>query len=157
MNDFPIRKPNRLQEFDYSEKRAYFVTICTKNKEKLLSTILPVADSFGNKIVLTDTGKTVNQSILNISEHYPNVCVDKSVVMPNHVHILFRIVEQDGRMISAPTIIGSMKKFVSKTLGKQIWQKGFYDHVIRDENDYLSIWKYIDDNPHKWNVDEYFV
>ena len=65
-----------------------------------------------------------------------------------------------GRMISAPTVsnvVGSMKRWVSKELGVSIWQKSFFDRVIRGEKDYLEIWQYIDENPLKWVSDELYI
>ena len=58
-----------------------------------------------------------------------------------------------GRMVSAPTVsavVGSMKRWVSKTLGRSVWQKSFYDHVVRNRQDYEEIWRYIDENPLKY-------
>ena len=82
--------------------------------------------------------------------------------MPNHVHMIVRIESGDGPMwASAPTQsvsdrIRSFKTLVSKQIGVSIWQRSFYDHVIRNKEDYLHIWKYIDDNPAKWAEDEYY-
>jgi len=61
-------------------------------------------------------------------------------------------------MISAPTVIGSMKRYASKEIGYSIWQKGFYDHIIRNEHDYTEHLQYIDQNPTKWLLgkDEYY-
>ena len=72
----------------------------------------------------------------------------------NDVHLILRI-EPDigGRMISAPTVstvVGSMKRWISKQLGRPIWQKSFYEHVIRNRQDYDEIWKYIENNPLKY-------
>jgi REP element-mobilizing transposase RayT len=80
--------------------------------------------------------------------------------MPNHVHLILKI-EHDinGRIISAPTIstvVGQMKRKISKLAGFDIWQKSFYDHIIRNENDYQQIWQYIDNNPLKWKLDKYY-
>ena len=58
--------------------------------------------------------------------------------------------------ISAPTVVAGMKCYVSKQLGKSIWQKGFYDHIIRDEYDYQIKYQYIDENPEKWIDDELY-
>ena len=80
--------------------------------------------------------------------------------MPNHIHLLILIkdIDSDGRIISAPTdskkrleiVIGQMKRWVSKQMGFSVWQKSFYDHIIRTENDYLDAWSYIDSNPRLW-------
>ena len=58
--------------------------------------------------------------------------------------------------ISTPTVVAGMKRYVSKQLGKSIWQKGFYDHIIRDEYDYQIKYQYIDENPEKWIDDELY-
>ena len=87
-----------------------------------------------------------------------NVFVDKYVIMPNHIHLI--IVIKGGRAMHAPTvsnIIGQMKSFVTKRVGIPIWQKSFYDHIIRDEADYLRIAEYMENNPAKWAEDKYFV
>ena len=99
-------------------------------------------------------------ALLQISTHYPGVAVDKYVVMPNHIHLILTLPCNDGRALRAPTvsrIIRAWKETVTKTLGAPIWQKTFYDHVIRDENDYLRIWDYIDTNPLRWAEDEYYT
>jgi REP element-mobilizing transposase RayT len=103
---------------------------------------------------LSTIGKTVEQSILQIADHYKNVVVDKYCIMPDHIHMILRI-ESDinGRMISAPTVstaVGSMKRWASKQIGRPIWQKSFYDHGIRNQQDYDEIWQYIDNNPLKY-------
>ena len=76
--------------------------------------------------------------------------------MPYHVHLILRIESEiSGRMISAPTLstaIGSLKRWVSKQVGRPIWQKSYYDHVIRNQKDYDEIWQYIENNPVKWQL-----
>ena len=97
-------------------------------------------------------------AINNISKKYANVFIDKYVIMPNHIHLIIGI--KNGRAMHAPTvsnIIGQTKSFVTKQCKLSIWQKSFYDHIIRDENDYLRIWEYIDTNPAKWAEDQYYT
>lgn len=91
--------------------------------------------------------------------------VDKYVVMPNHIHVIFVIPPpQDGgngpMRTSAPTIPGLVryfKRMVTQQCGQAIWQRSYYDHIIRNETDYLRIWNYIDTNPAKWGDDEYYA
>ncbi len=154
----PKRKPNRLQAFDYSTDGVYFITICAKDQNPILSRISSGSDE--NCLVeLTDFGAVVDNAICTIPEHYDGAVVERSVIMPNHVHLLLKLHSAGGRMISAPTVVGSMKRAVSKTLGQSIWQKGFYDHVIRSDADYLLHLQYIDENPRKWLIgkDEYYA
>ena len=103
------------------------------------------------------------QAIQGIPHHYPHVFVDKYVVMPNHIHLILRI-EGDGRTLCAPTsavsgprIIKAMKEAVTKRAGFSLWQKGYHDHIIRNDADYLRIWDYIHTNPAKWREDCYFT
>ena len=83
--------------------------------------------------------------------HYKNIAIDKYCIMPDHVHLILRIEpDSDGRIISAPTVstvIGSMKRWVSKQVGRSVWQKSFYDHIIRNQQDYDAVWEYIENNP----------
>lgn len=166
--NLPKRKSIRLKNYDYSSSGAYFVTVCTKNRENLFGCIK--SETVGADIIrqkesehitqLTEIGRTVKAAIESISIHYPNVCVDNYVIMPDHIHLLIIInyTDQGGRILSAPTehrkrleiIIGQMKRWVSKHVGFPVWQKSFYDHIIRTENDYLDAWSYIDSNPRLW-------
>ena len=149
--DFPKRKPLRLSGYDYSRAGYYFITICTKDKQKLLCDI--VGDDA--HIVPTKLGAIVDKYIKNIKE------LDKYVIMPNHVHLIIKI--ENGTMRASsptktvPSIIRSLKTLVSKEYGKSVWQRSFYDHIIRGEKDYHEIWNYIDENPAKWKEDRFFV
>lgn len=161
MDKRPKRKQLRLPEYDYSQVGCYFITVCAEERKMLFW------DSVGADIIRPDApplsacGMTVEQAILDIPVHYPQVTLHKWVVMPNHIHLLLQINEVGGRMISAPTrtistMIGQMKRAASKGAGRPIWQKGFYDHVIRNEADFLIIWNYIDTNPARWAEDRYY-
>lgn len=152
------RKPNRLENYDYSQNGAYFITICTKDKEPILSQISVGATIGRPTIKLTNIGKYVDDAINEIHKHYEDVYVDNYIIMPNHIHILIRI-DSSGRPMVAPTISRIVQQFkgvISKRIGKSIWQKLYYDHIIRDEIDYMTKWQYIDENPIKWAEDELY-
>jgi len=109
-------------------------------------------------MVLSKYGQIVDNVILDISNHYENIFVDKYVIMPNHVHLII-FIKNEGRAMHAPTIskvIQQMKGIVTKQVGYPIWQKLYYDHVIRNERNLYEIRKYIDDNPLKWELDKYY-
>lgn len=103
---------------------------------------------------LSKIGSVVKTAIVQIPEHYPAVSVDKYCVMPDHIHMILSInTDEDGRQIAAPTVstvVGHMKRWVSMQLGHSIWQKSFYDHSIRNQQDYDEIWQYIENNPLKY-------
>lgn len=155
--DIPKRKPNRLPNFDYSTPGAYFITICTKDRQNLFW--LDVGASIARP-QLTTWGKITADSICDIPKHYHAISVDHYVVMPNHIHLLLQInTDTDGRPMVAPTIsrvIQQLKGIVTKQIGQPIWQKLYHDHVIRGEKDYLKIWEYIENNPLKWEEDCFY-
>ena len=155
--ELPKRKPNRLQEYDYSTPNAYFITICTQNRKNLFWENVGAINDRPENVPLTNLGRIVRQSIEDIPQYYPVVSVDHSVIMPNHIHLLLQIhTDDDGRSMIAPTIstvVRLMKGAVSKQAGFSVWQKGFHDHVVRSQQDYLYIWNYIEGNPGKWEED----
>ncbi len=158
------RKHPRLKNFDYSANGAYFITVCVQNRQSLLSTVVGRGDITPPLVELTPYGKILDKYILGIEGAYENVMVDKYVIMPNHFHLLITItrpVDEHGGVWSprptVPTIIRSLKTMVTREIGKAIFQASFHDHIIRDEQDYLTRWQYIDDNPAKWAEDEYYV
>lgn len=158
-NNLPKRKPNRLKNFDYSQNGAYFITVCTKNKEKILSNIVGGDAHIAPLVKLTCFGITVDKFINNINIKYPHISVDKYVIMPNHIHLLVSI---DRTMwASSPTtisdIIRSLKILTTKQIGKAIFQRSFHDHIIRNEADYLKIWNYINTNPARWHEDCFYT
>ena len=158
--ELPKRKPNRLQEYDYSTPNGYFVTICTQNRRNLFWKNVGAITDRPENVPLTNLGMLARQSIEDIPRYYPVVSVDHFVIMPNHIHLLLQIhTDNDGRSMIAPTIstvVRLMKGAVSKQAGFSVWQKGFYDHVVRSQRDYLDIWNYIEGNPSKWEEDKLY-
>lgn len=154
VNEPPNRKPLRIEDFDYSAPGAYFITICTANREKIFWKSVGADIIRPERIPLSSMGKIAEQGILQISSYYQNTFVDKYCVMPDHIHMILRIEDtMDGRIISAPTVstvMGSLKRWVSKQAGRPLWQKSFYDHGIRNQQDYNEIWEYIENNPLKY-------
>ena len=159
--ELPKRKPNRLTEYEYSQPGAYFITICTHNKQKLFWENVGASIARPEKPQLSFYGNVVQEAILNIPKIYPTISVDNYVVMPNHIHLLLQIhIDDRGRAMLAPTIskvVQQMKGYITKQLGVSVWQKLFHDHVVRGEKDYLEIWNYIEGNPSKWEEDCFYV
>ncbi len=150
--DRPKRKQNRLKEYDYGQAGKYFVTICTKNKAKILCDVVGGDAHIAPYVVLTQYGKTVEKYLRSEPR------IEKYVIMPNHIHL---IVHLDGTMwASSPTtvsnIVRSFKVLVTKEVGTSLFQRSYHDHIIRDERDYREIWDYIEDNPRKWAEDRYY-
>ncbi|MBQ6798037.1 MAG: transposase [Oscillospiraceae bacterium] len=158
--EYPKRKPNRLPEFDYSTAAAYFITICTdQRKNRFWHEVGAIIDR-PQSVPLNEAGCIAEYRIKDIEQVYRSVSVDHYVIMPNHIHMLLQIRDvADGRSMIAPTvstIVRHMKGYVSKRSKERIWQKGFYDHVIRTETDYAEIWNDIETNPIKWTADKFY-
>ena len=126
--------------------------------------------------VLLPAGQIVEACIRELPERNPGLCLENHVVMPNHVHLLLRWGEdlggqsrpplqpgenRDGQdRLSLQKVIQGFKSVTTRKcwpLGIQnLWQRSFYDHVVRYEDDFQRIWRYIDENPLRWREDVYF-
>ncbi len=173
------RKNNRLSEFDYSQNGAYFVTICTKDRESILSEIVGDGALDVPKIRLSSYGNIVNDEIIKSNEIYDYINIDKYVIMPNHIHMILNVLYNPKGTSRAPSLtngingetsrepsrtnemvpsfVSMLKRFTNKKCGINLWHRSYYDHIIRNQADYGRVWQYIDTNPIKWELDEYYV
>ncbi len=171
--ELPERKSTRLKCFDYSSKGAYFVTICTKNRAEILSTVVggDVLDA-PDCIKLLPYGEIAEKYMQQLNDFYDNIKIDSYVIMPDHIHaIIFvnpnretnqrngasRTSPPTRQHSTIPQVISTFKRFCNKEYGENIWQESYYDHVIRDKNDYETRRKYIYENPIRWRHDKLYV
>lgn len=154
MNELPKRKYIRLKHFDYSTPGAYFITICTANRENLFWSDRRGELRSPANVPLSDIGIIVDNEIQKLNTVYATVLVDKYCIMPNHIHMIISInADENGRTQFAPTISRVIKQFkgsITKQIGRPIWQKSFFDHGIRNQQDYNEVWTYIENNPLKY-------
>ena len=162
------RKSLRLSDYNYSQPGAYFVTICTFESRNLLGEV------HNREMFLNDAGRIVKRTWLEIPEHFLIADLDSFIVMPNHIHGILVLIdvgrgtacraptERFGKPIpdSLPTIIRSFKaaatrriNILNNTPGATLWQRNYYEHIIRSEESLNRIRKYIDDNPLRWGED----
>jgi putative transposase len=157
------RRSIRLKEFDYSQPGLYFVTIVTHQRKCVFG---EVADG---SVQLSEAGRVVNEMWHGLPERFPDASADLFVVMPNHVHVIVNVGAQfiapggagEGAMNRAPTlgqIIRSVKAAATHRLRQTrglefVWQRNYYEHVIRDEEALNRIRQYILDNPTRWELD----
>ena len=166
---------SRLKNWDYSTPWWYYITICTQNMKCWFGKVE------NGKMVLNDLGKVVEDEWIKTKNVRQNVDLDYHVIMPNHFHGILiikdvetsrrdvsKVIETGQRPVSTQlkpnslgSIIGQFKSVCTKRIHrigfKQFqWQKGFYDHIIRNENDLRRIRTYIPNNPLKWELDEYY-
>ena len=156
MNKHPQRKPIRIESYDYSTPGAYFITICAVNREKLFWSDRRGELCSPDNVTLSNIGMIVDKEIQKLSDVYDAVGVDKYCIMPDHIHFILSInTDEDGRTQFAPTISRVVKQFkgaITKQVGRPIWQKSFYDHGIRNRQDYAEFWEYIENNPLKYTL-----
>jgi REP element-mobilizing transposase RayT len=151
------RRSIRLKDYDYGTPGFYFVTICTHNRECTLGRI----DSGG--VELNWLGRIVQSEWANLSSRFPAVTLDSIVVMPNHVHMILTIVDPVGAQFIAPRpdlgeIVRSIKAVTTRLIRAQgstgfRWQRNYYEHVVRNEQELNAIRQYILDNPLSWDQD----
>lgn len=166
--ELPKRKQPRLKEYDYNTPGAYFITICSHNRKNIFSNIAgEIHELPENK--LTDEGKIVEETIMQLPDRF-NIDIDKYVIMPNHIHLLLVVKDDERAIHESPlqnrrslifNVIGYLKMNSSKrihTINREnvIWQRSFHDHIIRDKNDYEKIWEYIDTNILRWEQDCFY-
>ena len=158
-----------MSHYDYNTPGAYFLTFCTHNRKTFLSRIIGAIQE-SPKSQLTMYGKIVETFIQNIPAHL-HATIDQYVIMPNHVHLIVVITEADvAREISESpqhnrTIISKLIGFIKMNASKAIrqhcgdvivWQRGYYDHAIRNQEDYLALAEYIQTNPLRWELDKLY-
>lgn len=162
----PTRKNPRLKDYDYTRAGAYFVTICTYQKQKIFGQIK------SDVVALNAYGELAEQIWQEMPTHFSAIHLDAFILMPNHVHGIVFIDGERARHASplrqqAPslgTVIGAFKSSTTRlinklraTPGAPVWQRNYYEHVIRSEVSLSEIREYIVNNPLKWSLDEYYL
>ena len=163
MKEYLMRKPLRLKGWDYTASGVYFITFCTQDRLPVLSSIRR-GDLYGRPpLTLTGLGMCVDQAIGEVARR-TGIRIEHQAVMPNHVHLLMlldRAAGAEGHSVGR--IVGAIKSravCLARAQGLPaagLWQRGYHDHVIRGEEDFLRVWTYIDHNPLKWELDEYYT
>lgn len=174
MQNPPRRKTTRIPEYDYTLPGCYFVTICVKDKACKLSRVIE------DKVELSEEGKIVRWAWEELPKHFENIILDEFVIMPNHVHGVIWIQEKTSSvevqhaepLLKRPNfkgpfpgslgaIVRSFKSAATKhinyyhhTPGNHFWQRNYYEHIIRNEEDLHNIRNYIQSNPLMWMDDE---
>jgi len=163
------RRSIRLQGYDYGQTGMYFITVCVEGRECLFSEVVQ------GKMIANQVGRIVEGEWLKTPVLRPYVVLDEFVVMPNHFHAILQIVsegrgtarrapttERFSRPVSGslPTIIRSFKSATTNRInelrsapGAPLWQRNYYEHVIRDEDELHRIREYILTNPLRWELD----
>lgn len=163
------RRSIRLPEYDYGQEGAYYVTICTQDRKCIFGKII------NGRMQLNEWGSIVNSFWDKLTEYYHGLILDSFIVMPNHVHFIIIIADDvvpRGRgevtsplRDSAKHTLGQVLAFykyqttkainlLNNTPGRKIWQRNYFEHVIRNERSYNEIKKYVTENPRYWAEDD---
>ena len=161
----PNRKEIRLRNYDYSAEGAYFITFCSHNRECTFGSVINGSILQAPTVCLSELGEIIRCNIDRITQIYPNVQILKSVIMPNHLHLLIAVTKtmqterQTLDKMLIPKVIQSFKASVTRQAKANgtVWQSRFYDHIVRDEQEFQRIWTYIDNNPAQWQEDCYYT
>jgi putative transposase len=168
-NNLPYRHTHRLPEYDYRQPGAYFITICTRNREPLFGEIID------KRMHLNAAGQMVQTVWDEIASHFPYVILDEYVVMPDHFHGVLVITDTVGALLaapayqnpcisnipgaasSAPTIGKIIRRFKSLSAiainrhlgrsGQPVWQRNYWERIIRDQREHAAVCNYIHNNP----------
>ena len=167
-NELPKRKKHRLEREYYSLSGSVFLTICTHQREKILSDVVGAIHE-SPAVQLTRCGKIVNAVIGELQNKFP-LTVDQYVIMPNHIHLIVTVKDCDEirairesplqKRSIISRVVGYLKmnatKQIHSFMSGAIFQRSFYDHVIRNEHEYAEISKYIAKNPQTWREDSLY-
>ena len=163
------RRSIRLKEYDYSRPGAYFITICTDKGKNVFGAI---ADG---EMQLDEYGVIAERYTEKISRRFQGAKVDKYVIMPNHIHMIIGIIVEaihelplqpdvdtlgTRRKMLIPKIVGYYKMNVSRDINRiqhktafPVWQRNYYEHIIRNERELNHIRRYVINNPAQWEYD----
>ena len=145
----PSRKNIRLSPMVYQLSGLTFLTVCTLDREPLFGCIEQGA------LHPTEIGNQVAAHLDWFANRYTGMEILQWVVMPNHIHLLV-LRNQDRATISLAGFINQFKGCTTRVCGRKIWQRGYYDHLVRTPGDGVRIMEYIGNNPRKWELDQYF-
>jgi REP element-mobilizing transposase RayT len=149
----PHRQSLPLPAYDYSQAGAYFITVCTQNRRMLFGEVID------SDVRLNEMGIIVQQTWDDLPRHYHRIDLDAFIVMPNHVHGIIILADQSERRHGIPEIVRGFKTFSARRVNERgdkrgtVWQRGYFERVIRNEKALDRIRAYIANNPAQWADD----
>ena len=156
-NNLPRRKRTHLKDYDYSTEGVYFVTISVYNRRKILSKVVGRGLAPA-EVEYTAYGKEAERQLLLLEERYPFLRIESYVIMPDHIHMMLAFEEKTAGASPRPTlydVVCAYKSLTTRECKKirpveKLFQTSFYEHIIRDQEDYNEKARYIEENPLRW-------
>ncbi len=153
---FTPRRPARLPYHDYARSGYYFVTICSHAKRPVFSVI------DGSITIVSGIGQIADRCWKDLPDHYPNVILDEMVLMPDHLHGILQLhCDTSAKRHGIPEIVRAFKGFSTRRInasrheqGRAVWQRGYYERVIRDERELSGVRDYIRNNPLTYSLSQ---
>jgi len=157
------RRSIRLKNYDYASDGAYFATICAQHKEYMFGNVID------GKMVLNSAGKMIKKWLCELENKFKNIELNEYIIMPNHIHLIIFImvganlyvcpigiqrIIQWLKTMTTNECIRNVKQNDWKRFDRKLWQKNYYDRIIRNEKELDKIRKYILENPLKWELDK---
>ncbi|MDU1904706.1 MAG: transposase [Dysgonomonas sp.] len=175
----PNRRSIRLQGYDYSGEGLYFVTICAQDMKCLFGKVVnnnsiktgenvgagfySAQDNHHPFIQLSEIGKIIHKEWLELKIRFVDIELYEFVIMPNHFHGIIEVRVEQSPTLTLGDIICAFKSLTTKkvnqinnTPGDKLWQRNYYEHIIRNSTSYMNIAKYIQSNPANWATDDYY-
>lgn len=153
------RRSIRLRGYDYTTPGAYFVTICVHGRVRLFGEVL------GGAMRLNSSGAMIRVQLEALSRRFPAVGLDAYAIMPDHLHCVLAIVASAGPDIRLGDAVGTFKSLTTNAyiagvqqqgwppFERRLWQRNYYEQIIRDDADLAQVREYIQLNPARWEFD----
>lgn len=154
----PQRRSIRLKGYDYTQPGAYFVTFCTHNRMPILW------EDHAESKTLSKFGRIAEHAWLELPDQFSNLRLDKFCIMPNHIHGIIQLLDTDTRSHGLAEIVRWYKSISGRRInsarqatGLPVWQRNYYEHIIRNEKEWSQIRAYISMNAENWKNDRNFL
>ena len=146
----PTRKNPHLSHYDYSQNGCYFITLCTEKRKMLLGSIS------AGQLELSFLGGTADNELSVLDRFFEDIAIPEKIIMPNHIHFIVQIQPTGNHSpLSVGRFVNLYKGRVSRKAGYPVWQRGYYEHIIRTREEYIRMSQYIRNNPAQWSLDQY--
>lgn len=164
------RRSIRLQGYNYAQSGLYFITLCTQNRAHLFGQII------NGEMILNDAGMVAAKCWQDITVHFPKTKLHEYVIMPDHIHGIIESIKIVGAQDFEPRLENKFQQIIPQSIGSiirgfkigvtkwfryenqgdqnmRVWQRNYYEHIIRSDAEYHRIANYIVNNPAKWSRD----